>query len=119
MVKVDLSAPSSFNQDIWRPKKGLFTPNIMHSESKKYPRTRKSNQRISDKHKEHFYRPQMKFSEGNVFTGVSLFAGGVGFSGPMPFLEAMGISGTRSFPRGGYCGGGYVRGWVLTAPQNT
>ena len=58
------------------------------------------------------YRPQTKLQEVNVFTGVCLFTGGVvGIFGPMFFL-GVGISGTRSFPGGGYVQGGWVYLWV-------
>ena len=60
------------------------------------------------------YRPQTKFREGNVFTGVYLYIGG-GISGPMSFL-GVGISGTKSLPggKGSVCPGvGMLgSGWV-------
>ena len=49
--------------------------------------------------------------EDNVFTGVFLFTGRVGISGPMSFLA--GISGTRSLPRGEYPRvGTHPLGWL-------
>ena len=68
-----------------------------------------------------FYRPSMKLWEGNVFTGLCLFTGGISGSMSLPggYVHRMGMS-------GGWwaClevdiskGGGYVlEGWVPTPP---
>ena len=62
------------------------------------------------------YRPPNKFREGNVLTGVCLFTGSVGISGPMSFprsgMSGVGMSGVR-MSRGGYVQvDGYVHRWV-------
>ena len=72
------------------------------------------------KYKLIFNGPQTKFREGNAFIDVCLFTGGgVGISGPRSFLRGGisvpgpfwgGISGPRSIPGGRYTKGVTYRG---------